>query len=189
MSSLTSPARWFSCLCHSSRSPSGVGSRAVGRLQLGPFQIPLCAWPHQLPARQFVWRALSSPVPQQLRSGPERISQMLTAWSLRIQQYLPLFSSNSTITNTITVANGNNTHSSFTNTNFLWPFLTRFSWFSSLEHSSLLCSRAISRVLSLESFFSPDEAKDDACSLRSSKEFCTDNNGIKRHKIASSCVI
>ncbi len=48
--------------------------------------------------------------------------------------------------------------------------LTFFSWFSSLMHSSLLCSRAISRLFSLESFFRPDEASDDACSLRSSRE-------------------
>lgn len=82
MSSQTSQAHWFSCLCRSFHSPSGVESPAVGRLQPGPFRTPLCAWPHQLPVRQFAWKALSWPVPQQLRSGPEQISQVLTAWLL-----------------------------------------------------------------------------------------------------------
>ena len=40
---------------------------------------------------------------------------------------------------------------------------------SSLLHSSFFCSIAISRDLSLESFFRPEEAKDEACSFRSIK--------------------
>lgn len=49
-------------------------------------------------------------------------------------------------------------------------WLTFLSWLSSLMHSSLFCSRAISRLFSLESFFSPEEARDEACSFRSNRE-------------------
>lgn len=49
---------------------------------------------------------------------------------------------------------------------------TLFSWFSSLRHSSLFCSTVISRLFSLESFFSPEEARDDACSFKSNKDVC-----------------
>lgn len=49
---------------------------------------------------------------------------------------------------------------------------TLFSWFSSLRHSSLFCSKVISRLFSLESFFSPEEARDDACSFKSNKDVC-----------------
>lgn len=49
---------------------------------------------------------------------------------------------------------------------------TLFSWFSSLRHSSLFCSNVISRLFSLESFFSPEDARDDACSFKSNKDVC-----------------
>lgn len=51
--------------------------------------------------------------------------------------------------------------------------LTLLSWFSSLRHSSFFCSKIISILLSLESFFSPEEARDDACSFRSNRDVCT----------------
>lgn len=59
---------------------------------------------------------------------------------------------------------------------FIWEDCTLFSWFSHLRHSSLFCSKAISRLFSLESFFRPEEARDDACSFRSNKDVCTDTH-------------
>ena len=48
--------------------------------------------------------------------------------------------------------------------------LTFFRWFSSLTHSSLFCSRLISRLFSLLSFFRVEEAKEDAFSFRSNTD-------------------
>lgn len=45
---------------------------------------------------------------------------------------------------------------------------TFFSWESSFKHSSFFCSKAISSDFNLESFFNPEDAKDEACSFRSS---------------------
>lgn len=47
--------------------------------------------------------------------------------------------------------------------------LTFFNCASNLLHSSFFCSMAISKDLSLESLFSPADANEDACSLRSIK--------------------
>lgn len=54
---------------------------------------------------------------------------------------------------------------------FFFPLasLTFFNCASSLLHSSFFCSMAISRDFNFESLFSPAEANEDACSLRSIK--------------------
>lgn len=44
---------------------------------------------------------------------------------------------------------------------------TFFSWLSSLMHSSFFCSKLISRLFSLLSFFRVDEAREEAFSFRS----------------------
>lgn len=64
----------------------------------------------------------------------------------------------------------------------MFCFLTFFSWFSSLTHSSLLCSRPISRLFSLLSFFRAEEAREEAFSFRSNNDVWRERRNTKSDK-------
>lgn len=64
----------------------------------------------------------------------------------------------------------------------LWRTPTFCNCVSNLLHSSFFCSMAISSDLSFESFLRPEDARDEACSLRSMRLDCrwTDGTGSKQ---------